>query len=72
MIVKDAQGLEIEIEISGDYDEAMIESGRYVDSGAEVPDCVLDELQDTYAAEISQQVYENMCGRAEAFYEGDR
>lgn len=71
MIVKDGSR-EVEIEVSGSHDEAMIESGVYVDDGSEVPEDVLDRLQHEYAGEIAQEVLEQMIGRAEAFYEGDR
>lgn len=47
MILKDNIGREIEVEISGsDFDDVMIETAVYVDTGEELLDDAINTLQD--------------------------
>lgn len=73
MKVKDKDGREIQISVSGRYeDDIQIDEAYYVDSEEEVLDDVIDYIQSQYADEIYQEWYENKCGEAEYLYEGDR
>ena len=74
MIVKDKSGREIEISVYGQYeDDIEITDAAYCDNlDEEVPDSVIDYIMDKYASEIYNEWFENQCGAAEYYYEGDR
>ena len=73
MIVKSATGREIELDnISGPDDDIQIGSAEYVDGIGEVSDADLDFVYEAYAEKLSEHVFQNAVGAAEAFYEGDR
>ena len=74
MILKEyGTGREIDVHVRGnDPDDVLIESGTYVDTGADAPEDVLDELQQDYASEIVEHWVQGQVARAEAYFEGDR
>ena len=73
MIVKDQSGREIEISVSGRYDDDIqIEEASYVDSDEEVSEETIEFIQDKFADKIYEEWYENKACESEYFFEGDR
>lgn len=72
MSIKDSQGREVDILVSGHGDEIEIEYIQYVDSEVEVPDSEVDFIMDAYAGELEMMALERAIGAAEAYYEGER
>lgn len=68
------KGREIEFgRVSGDYEEPLLESAGYVDGAMEaLTEEELDEVQELYASELSDEAYQNMIVAAEYACEGDR
>jgi len=73
MLVKNNDGREIEIHVYGNHsDDIQIDEAFYLDSNDDVTDEDIEYIMDYYADDIYLQWYENKCGQAEAYYEGDR
>jgi hypothetical protein len=67
------KGRKVEINIAGSYDEPFAETGNYIDGAMEdLSEDELDEIQDLYAGEISQELMEHAMNRAHEMAEGDR
>ena len=71
MVVKDSQGNEVELEISGssEADDLVIDSAYYVntDMPEEVEDSELDYIQDHYQAQMYEAWFEGQLRRAEIY-----
>lgn len=68
MILKTKDGREVEVDsVNGEVGEgAHIDSCFWVDSDADVPDDVIDWLNNSYAEELYEHYYQGIVGRAEA------
>ena len=73
MRVYDKNEREIYLSVYGKYrDDIQAQEAYYVDTGAEVPEDVVEYLMEAYAPEIDQEWIENKMSEAEAACEGDR
>jgi hypothetical protein len=74
MIVNDKDGNEIEISVTGRYeDDIQIEEVYYVDESlGEVSDKVVDYIMDNYQQEIYELWFDNQIGMSESICEGER
>lgn len=73
MILKDQDGRDVELYVSGRYeDDITIDEIYYLDSSDDVSDETIDYIYDTYAEEIYQCWYEKQIGAAEDRWEGER
>ena len=69
MTLKDSNGREIEIiSIDGEIGEgAYVTECRYVDNDADVPDSIIDWLNDAYQEHIYDEFYQDKVCAAEAW-----
>jgi hypothetical protein len=74
MQVNDKNGNEIEISVSGRYeDDIQIEEAYYVDETlGEVSDETINYIQDNYAEDIYESWFDKQLGMSESIWEGDR
>lgn len=73
MVLKDSNGRECEVEFEFNGDgSAYIESGVYLDTGAEVEDVELDWMNDEYPDACDSASFGRALMQAEAWFEGDR
>lgn len=72
--IRDQKGREVEVSrVDGHVGEgAYIEECYYADDDSEVPDDVIDWLNDNYAEQLYEQFYEDMVGRAEDAFDAMR
>lgn len=71
--ITDSKGREVEITVYGKYeDDIEISTATYVDDDSDLPEEEVDHVLNHYQDAIYEMWYENRCGAAEAFAEGDR
>jgi len=71
MLVKDSQGLNVEVEVQG-YGYNTEVNAYYLVDGEQVSDAELEYIGSTYAGEIEEAAFQNAVMRAEAAFEGER
>jgi hypothetical protein len=69
MLVTDQFGLELTVLVRGNHEEPEIEEIQYVDSDEEVPEEVVEYVQDRYAIELSEEAHQYQVMRAEYAFE---
>jgi hypothetical protein len=72
MLLTTREGLEVEVTVYGESDDIQIDSAFFVETGASVPDAVVEQLQDDHAEKLYEKWFDMQIGRAEEAYEGDR
>lgn len=72
MLIKDANGREIETEIGVSHGEAFFESGVYVDTGEELDSDELWALDELYPEALAEWLFDRAIEMAESAYEGER
>lgn len=65
MILRDINGREIEVTLATGYEDAVIETAVYADTGMYVSNEVVEYLYYEYAAELDMQAWENMFEKLE-------
>lgn len=66
---KDKKGREFEYSVSGEQDDVQIDEANYTDDGSEVPDEVIEGLQDSMQDGMFEAWEEQKRGEADALYD---